>query len=205
LDYTVDTITARAAEKVACTESSPRSLHLVVTPPHLSVVTSDHLRCPFCLPSLYIADIFPELKMERTPRDSIPSPVPQSQWHEPFYHQTGLIRGDDFKPSVPLLKDERPWVRWPVTIFYRIPVSIIQAVSSGLLWIYEALIGCLSWIFSTFGSLIFAVGRGIRGLYRTISSSAKDPGIVARGIIVALFLIALIPIIIYLALKVRKS
>jgi hypothetical protein len=88
--------------------------------------------------------------MERTPRDSIPSLVPQPQWREPFYHEAGPIRGDDFKPSVPLLKDERPWVRWPITIFYRIPVSIIQAISSGIAWTFKALSSVLAGIYEAF-------------------------------------------------------
>jgi hypothetical protein len=39
-------------------------------------------------------------------------------------HEVGETTGNDWQRGVPLLKDERPWIWWPVSISYRWPVFI---------------------------------------------------------------------------------
>ncbi|OQV03360.1 hypothetical protein CLAIMM_08411 [Cladophialophora immunda] len=46
---------------------------------------------------------------------------------DPFRHQMRQLDYANDSSSVPLLKDERPWIRWPITLLYHLPLALIRA------------------------------------------------------------------------------
>jgi hypothetical protein len=48
-----------------------------------------------------------------------------------YLNEPRPLLGDRWKSSVPLTKDERPWIRWPVTIFYKLPLALLGSTIPG--------------------------------------------------------------------------